>query len=207
MSDSFIISAVILIIVAALGAAECFYGYRLFKIALAIGGFFAGMVIVAIVSDDSSLLLTLAGGVVGALICYYVYILGVFILGVFLGLLLGATVNIAFGADINNGIIGLVALACGVLAIFYQKFYIIVSTAFSGASGIVFGISSLLKGDDLAEIGLSLAFGTFSRDNQLQGLAILVLAILGIVYQYKTVPKDKVAAASTPNHELDSTQD
>lgn len=107
---------------------------------------------------------------------------------------------ILFSLDLHSGIIVIIALLCGILAVVFQKFFIIVSTAFAGASGIVYGGTALFRGDSISDILLSLAFGGFSRHNSAQSLAVLVLAILGIINQYRTVSKTtSTTTASRPS--------
>jgi len=65
-------------------------------------------------------------------------------------------------------------------------FSIIISTAFSGASSIVYGTNSLIKGETLADIMLRIAFGSSYRHSEILNLVIIILAMMGIIYQYKT---------------------
>ena len=80
------------------GALACFAGYRLFRLVLAVYGFIlgalAGSSMMAASDTMSMLVAALAGGLVGALILFLAYFVGVALLGAGLGALVA---SISFG--------------------------------------------------------------------------------------------------------------
>lgn len=217
-TSTLIVGAIISILI---GIAFCFFGYRIFRILLAILGFIAGAAagvaaVTAILVQQGTttgqtlylIIGGLVGGIIGAVLLYFLYIVGVFLLGAALGAILAAAIVPMLTNDrtaLTVAVIGL-GLVGGVLAIILQRVLIIIATSFSGAQAIVSGVTLLIN----PRRGLPLATGPIS--GQLQGLtapapamdtialiAWLVLAIAGMVVQFvwtgKKKPKPAAAGA------------
>lgn len=199
------------------GALMCFFGNRLFKVALGAAGFVAGSAIAAyaawrypaapwtipadmtypqIVSAISGaldqtavLVLALSGGVVGALLCVLMHRVGVFVLGVWLGAMLANVTMVQ--AQVGNYlmVLAILGLIGGVLALIMRQPILIISTALSGALALMFGIFALLK-----RYSPEQAFNALQDPGNdayvLLGCAVL-LAVIGGYVQFSTAPGQK----------------
>jgi hypothetical protein len=130
------------------GAVACFFGYRLFRIVLAIFGFILGAFAASSVfgaSDTGPMLIAaLVGGLAGAGILFAAYFVGVALVGAALG---AALANILFAAsDRDPHFLAVVFLAVvGAAASMYlQRYFIIVGTAFGGAWTLIVGAMALI---------------------------------------------------------------
>ena len=90
--------ALYLIALASIGlcVVYCFFGYRIFKIVLGILGFISGASVAARIALDVfgggqvvAILAGLVGGIIGAILVGVFYFIGIFLLGAWLGSLLG----------------------------------------------------------------------------------------------------------------------
>ena len=153
----------------------CFFGYKLFKVFVAIIGFLGGVCLGLAAAGQTSwpfwvdLVLVLVLGVILAVLALKVYKVGVFL---FCGLLPGVLCTLLAG-----GIwVGLAAfLVFGVLGVLLTRFYIIAVSAVS---------SGLLAGQQL--------FALFPVDVPAAAIILgLVLAVAGFLFQWKTTrPED-----------------
>jgi hypothetical protein len=130
------------------GIVSCFFGYRLFRIVLAISGFILGAFIASSlfgVSDTWPMIAAAAaGGLVGALILFFAYFVGVALVGVGLG---AAVANMAFSTGQADPsvivVIGLSVLGAAI-AMYLQRYCLIVGTSFWGAWMTIFGAVALI---------------------------------------------------------------
>ena len=71
------------------GAVACFAGYRLFRVVLAIYGFIAGAMIASSMMGSSNtigmLIAALVGGLVGSVVMFFAYFVGIALIGAGLG--------------------------------------------------------------------------------------------------------------------------
>ena len=141
------------------GAIACFFGYRLFRIVLAIFGFILGGLAASSIfgtSDTGPMLVAaIVGGVAGALVLMAAYFVGVAIVGAGLGAVIA---NVAFSAaDRDPGVFAVVLLsAVGAIgAVYLQRYFIIVGTSFVGAWTIIVGAMALV-GDRAALVTAAL---------------------------------------------------
>ena len=157
------------------GILECFFGYKIMKILFAIQGFFLGFLVGAgfaylmgLNSVGPIVLCCLVFAILGAMLLYKFYLIGVFLSNatmVFLiGLLIGGT------GESNMIAWGLIGVIIGVLAVKFVRIWVIAVT------GIVGGLSA-----GTALMGLLEVYKTGPAL-----LAGIVLAVLGILYQWKT---------------------
>ena len=130
------------------GIISCFFGYRLFRIVLAIAGFIIGAFAASSIwgpSDTTSMVVSaLIGGIAGAAILFLAYFLGVALVGAGLG----ATVaNLAFAAGDrapNVWVVILLSVIGAACAMYLQRYFIIVGTAFGGAWTLLVGAMALI---------------------------------------------------------------
>lgn len=130
------------------GIVSCFFGYRLFRIVLAISGFIIGALATSSVfgvSDTGPMLIAaLVGGLVGAGIMFAAYFVGVALIGAGLG---AAVANIAFSAsdrDPHFLMVVFLSIAGAAASMYLQRYFIIVGTAFGGAWTLIVGVMAAL---------------------------------------------------------------
>ena len=185
-----------------IGAIQCFFGYRIFKIVLGLTGFIVGGVLAASIGYEMSqkevvaLLSGLAGGVIGAALMVALYFVGVFLIGAFLGGVVGVALFATAGINPELVVLLILGVIGGVVALIFQKFMIIVSTAFVGAWNVVFGIAYFVTGtiDPTNVEGLFRAGGT---QPYVILLCWIALGIVGVIVQYKSTPVKKTQAQPT----------
>jgi hypothetical protein len=136
------------IVLLAGGIVSCFFGYRLFRIVLALFGFILGALAASSIfgASDTALMLIAAavGGLAGAGILYAAYFVGVALVGAALG---AVVANLAFSAS-NSDPRLLAVVFCSVvgaaLSMYLQRYFIIVGTGFGGAWTLIVGAMALL---------------------------------------------------------------
>jgi len=141
------------------GIVACFFGYRMFRLVLAIFGFIFGALAASSVfgASDTTWMIGAAavGGLVGAGLLIAAYFVGVALVGAALGAL-GA--NLAFsasGQDPHFLVIAFCAVAGAVGSMYLQRYFIIVGTAFGGAVMLINGALAVVEGRDVAAAALS----------------------------------------------------
>jgi hypothetical protein len=130
------------------GIVACFFGYRLFRIVLAIAGFILGGFVASSVfgmSDTGPMLIAfLVGGLVGAGILIAAYFVGVALIGAGLGAFVA---NLAFAAGEGAPhflIVVFMAVAGAAAAMYLQRYFIIIGTGFGGAWTMIVGMMALV---------------------------------------------------------------
>lgn len=154
------------------GVLMCFFGVRLLVLTLGIAGFFIGAMVAAYIAwrttappevingaqtyydilsamihahNRTALILWgILGGLVGLVACVLAHIVGIFILGMWLGALL---VNLAIPktAGVYLVAVSIAAAVGGVLAVIMRRMIIIITTAYNGALLMMFAIFALLR--------------------------------------------------------------
>ncbi len=167
------------------GLVMCFYGYRLFRVWLAVTGFIGG----AYLGDYLGkayfegaiwpVVLAIAVGLLFALLAYALYRLGVVLTGAILGaalvnMLMFTSTGIEAGWPLAVG-----AILGAILAGVFIKPYIIIGSSLNGAYFTVLGAYSLILMRDMTQENL---FGQSLPWYVL--LAALVLAFFGIIAQF-----------------------
>jgi hypothetical protein len=192
---------IILGIAILIGALECFFGYRIFRIILGLIGFLIGAILGAAIgyslSGDRivSLLAGVVGGVIGASLLVALYFVGVFIVGALLGGVLSAMLYTILNHDPALVVIIVLAIIGGVIAIIFQKFMIIVSTSFSGSWVVVSGLASLFaKQTSPTDIGMLIR--SEGSSTYIILLIAIALGIAGMVVQYRSIPASKSNGAA-----------
>ena len=140
------------------GTVACFFGYRMFRLVLAIAGFFLGAALACSVfgaSDTGPMVIAATvGGLVGAGILVAAYFVGVALFGAGLGVLV---VNLAFSASGREPhflVIVFGAVAGAVISMYLQRYVIIISTGFGGAWTMIVGAMALI-GDRAAKAAVA----------------------------------------------------
>jgi hypothetical protein len=129
------------------GVVACFFGYRLFRIVLAIFGFIVGALAASSVfgvSDTGPMLMAaIVGGLAGAGLLIAAYFVGVALVGAGLGAMVA---NMAFAASeqpphflavVVSSMIG------AAVAMYLQRYVIIVGTGFGGAWTLIVGAMAI----------------------------------------------------------------
>ena len=138
------------IVLLAGGAMACFAGYRLFRLVLGVYGFILGALLAsAMVGAGGTwtiVLAAVAGGALGALVLVAGYFVGVALIGAGLGAL---AVNLAwkpFGGEPHWAVVLVVAAVGAIAAMSFQRYVIILATAFGGAWTMLVGAAALMSG-------------------------------------------------------------
>jgi uncharacterized protein DUF4203 len=136
------------------GAVSCFFGYRSFRIVLAIFGFVIGALIPSSFLPMSSgtwtmLAVALVGGLMGAGVLFAAYFVGVALVGAGLGAVAANLMFAATGQDPHFLVLVLMTLVGAAAAMYLQRYFIIVGTAFGGAWTLIVGAAALF-GDSTA---------------------------------------------------------
>lgn len=182
----------------AFGLVKCFYGYRIFKFILALTGFIVGAsaagTAAALASPDNpeiaALLAGLIGGVVMGFLSFVLYFVGVFLFGAFIAASASSLLLLGAGGDTEPAVVLLLSLVFGltggILALVFQKFLIIVSTAFGGALTSAIGASHFFVAhlriggpEDIEYLIRSLLSGHIFFL-----LGVTALGLTGAVFQY-----------------------
>jgi hypothetical protein len=187
--------------IAALGAALCFVGYRIFLVLLPIIGFFAGFwlgaEVVSIIFGTGFLATVTAwivgfvAGLVVAVLSYLFYLLGVALVAAAIGAALGSGFMGAFGFD-PGVLTAIVALAAAIVAAILtlvwnlQKYVIIALTAIGGANALLLSVLLLIGKvslESLRTAGTSIK--PILQDSWFWLIVWLVVAIAGFVVQIR----------------------
>ena len=162
------------IIAIALGLLESFFGYRIFKVQVAIVVFLAGLAIGISAFNAAfgiwwlSIVLGIVLGVLLAWISMKIYKVGVFlVVGAFAYL-----VAIAFVQNVWFGLI--IAVVAGLLGVFLTKPVVIIATSFGGGSIAAGGLAMLIWNSPQA------------GPAWLQWAILAVLGVLGMIVQFRT---------------------
>jgi hypothetical protein len=136
------------------GAVSCFFGYRSFRVVLAIFGFVIGALIPSSFLPMSSgtwtmLAVALVGGLLGAGVLFTAYFVGVALVGAGLGAVAANLMFAATGQDPHFLVLVLMTLLGAAAAMYLQRYFIIVGTAFGGAWTLIVGAAALF-GDSTA---------------------------------------------------------
>ena len=130
------------------GMVSCFFGYRLFRIVLAFSGFVIGALLAsapAAASDTWVMLMAaLVGGLIGAGVLLAAYFVGVALTGAALGAVAANLMFAATGQDPHYMVLILMTLLGAAAAMYLQRYFIIVGTAFGGAWTLIVGTMALL---------------------------------------------------------------
>ena len=175
------------------GVSQCFFGYRIFMVMLALTGFLIGAVLAGGIGYAQSheaavaLLSAIVGGFIGAVLMLVLHFVGVFVVGAIFGAILGAVLCGAAHSNLEPAVLIIPAVMGGIAALLLRRFMIILATGFSGAWNIVTGIAyfttiAIDRGNVLE------VFWPGGRYLFPVVLCWLALGIFGVIVQYKIVP-------------------
>jgi len=140
------------------GTVACFFGYRMFRLVLAIFGFifgvFAASSLVAPSDTTSMLVVGAIGGLIGAGILFAAYFVGVALFGAGMGALVANLAFSASGREPHFLVIAFCAVAGAVASMYLQRYVIILGTAFGGAWTMIVGSMALI-GDRAAKAAVA----------------------------------------------------
>jgi hypothetical protein len=130
------------------GIVAAFFGYRFFRIVLALFGFILGALaassVMGVRDTTPMLVAAVVGGLAGAGIMFAAYFVGVALIGAGLG---AAAANVAFSLSNREATVVAVVLcsiAGAVAATYLKRYFIIVGTAFGGAWTVLVGVMALV---------------------------------------------------------------
>jgi hypothetical protein len=189
LPGSFQMPAAVILVIG--GLCSCFAGYRIFRFVLAFFGFVFGALFVssAMGSDQTLWMIgaSLLGGVIGALVLYAAYFVGVALIGAGIGA--GLAMVLWAAVDREPGILPVIVLAVlgAVGALWVQRHVIIVATACAGAQTAIVGAAELMTGRDGAARRVFHVYPFDPLPNTRWDLvAFIVLAAVGLVFQLRS---------------------
>jgi hypothetical protein len=141
------------------GTVACFFGYRLFRLVLAIFGFILGALAASSLlgpSDTTWMVgAAVVGGLAGAGILLAAYFVGVALVGAGLGVLAVNLVFSGLGRDPHFLVVLFAAVIGAVASTYLQRYVIIVGTAFGGAWTLIVGAMALVGDRAVLEAAVS----------------------------------------------------
>ena len=174
------------------GVLDCFFGYRVFKVTLAVLGGLIGAVgaqalaVAANLDHTGVMVAMIVGGLLGAGLAFLLYIAAVFVAGFGFG----ATLGVLLLANYNHMVALLTGCVLGVvggfLAVKVQKILIILSTALLGSFRALLALGYFTSRLDW--------FYYYQQPQQIPALidqnawlfpAILALAAVGVIVQFE----------------------
>ena len=188
----------------AVGAIQCLYGYRAFKVVLVIIGFILGYALAFTAIETmfhhkyAAFLVGMVAGVVAGSLINNVYLIGVFVVSAMFGGAVALQLYAIAGQHPEPIMLFIFAVLGGLLALFFQKLMIIIATALSGAWGVVAGIAWFATAA-IDPVNIASVQKVF-RAGDAQGYIIVVcwlaLGLIGVLFQYQRLPGMK--AGYTP---------
>ncbi len=187
--------AALIVVFLVIGLVQCFYGYKFFKLIMAIMGFIIGLPIgfaiggllgrdpvVAIVS-------AIVGGLVFSELAILFYYLSIFIVGAITGALGFFLLAQLFQMHPDVAVFILFGLIGGIIALYFQKFVIILGTSLGGAYYVISSLFLAMMDSRKFSALFNLDEGAISYYN-LSGTVTLFFflvvftTIVGILFQY-----------------------
>ncbi len=135
------------------GIVSCFFGYRLFRIVLAIFGFILGALAASSIfgmSDTGPMIVAaVVGGLLGAGVLIAAYFVGVALIGAGLGAFAAHLLFATGGRDPHFLAVVFMAVTGAAASMYLQRYFIIVGTGFGGAWTMIVGAMAVV-GDKTA---------------------------------------------------------
>lgn len=182
-------SGVMAAVVFIIGIIQCYFGFKLFKVWLAIGGFIVGAIVgvfiggVAFNSGGAAIIFGFILAVILAYLAVKIYFLGIFILGGSCGFIIAMILSNSTPLSVVFGII------IGIIAAYFTKIAIIASTSISGGLSAGVALKQLLNGQE----SLSVIF-------------VALFVITGLYVQYKMNKDSSKPKMATSNHQDENNQ-
>jgi hypothetical protein len=172
------------------GFAQCFSGWQIFKVTLLLTGFVIGFIFGGILGisleggEPGMLLAAFVGGIIGSVLVYSFFFVGLFIIGALWGALTISVLLSSLNYSPHIIVVFLFAIIGGIAALVFQKFVIVLSTSINGAWGIVTGINHFVK-DGPPVFGLNPLLSSSPQHLRIMLLCTVALAVVGFFVQYK----------------------
>lgn len=135
------------------GLLSCFAGYRFFRVVLGLFGFVVGALLASSVmgTEQTTWMIgaALVGGLIGALIMIAAYFVGVALIGAGFGAGAANVIWAGLGREPHLLVVIGLSILGAVLALWLQRYVIIVATAFGGAWTTIVGALAMV-GDRVA---------------------------------------------------------
>ncbi len=168
------------IIAIVFGLVACFYGYKAFRVWLALAGLLfgaqLGYYLGGLIGEQPwPIIGAIAVGLVICLLSYFLYRLGAILIGALLGGMLTSVVLSAFGVTALPWMMLAGAAVVAIIAGVFLKQFIIIGSSFQGAYLIVAGVFALINGLTLA------GFGDALQAIELPWYLYAIIVVLGIV--------------------------
>lgn len=187
------------VILLAGGLLSCFAGYRVFRVVLGIYGFILGALLASsAVGTEQALWMigaALAGGLIGALILIAAYFVGVALIGAGLGAAAAHLLWTSLGREPGMIAVIVLSIAGALLALWMQRYVIIVATAFGGAQTAIVGGVALMANRGAAEAAANTVYRVYPLDplpaTQWDLIGWLVLGALGVLVQLAITSKGR----------------
>jgi len=195
MNDTLAGNDLVAVLAIAAGVLLCFWGYRILKVALAIAGFIAGATAgwqgaINALPGNNLVALVVAGiaGVLAAILCVWLFFLGIFLLGAGAGAAVAAALFGVADTQPQPVLMLVFAIVFGLIALLAQKPMIVLGTAIGGAHPITVGVMHFLTGAQNPFLWWQGAppLGSAGYLGAVALLLWLVLAVLGAGSQFRT---------------------
>ena len=181
------------------GLLACFAGYRIFRIVLGIYGFILGVLLAtSIVGTESAMwtvVASIVGGLIGALILIAAYFVGVALIGAGLGAMAANLIWAAIGGEPHVLAVVVLAIVGALAALALQRYVIIIATAFGGAQTVVVGAAALMGDRGAAEAAARTVYSVYPLNpvpgSAMDQAAALGLGLVGILVQLFVTAKGK----------------
>ncbi len=182
------------------GLLACFFGYRSFKVVLAVFGFILGALAASSVfgvSDTTPMVIAaVVGGIAGGALLLAAYFVGVALVGAGVGALLAQLIWTQVEGDPHPFVVVLFSVAGALLATWLQRYVIILGTAFGGAWTVLVGGLALvgdsgpLKAAAQGDIWVAYPMNPAPGQRWLP-IAWFVLGVIGTLVQMKWTGGDR----------------
>ncbi len=137
-----------LLLVVALCVTLCFFGYRHIRLlftcmGVLFGGYYAYSLLMeyASLSQTTAIIIALIVGLLLGGLSYFIYNFGIFLTGTAFGICFAIMILTLVGVPVDDTlptiIIVVLAICAGFLTLAYRRVFIVLSTAFTGAIGLV----------------------------------------------------------------------
>ncbi len=203
-----IILLLFLILVVALCVTLCFFGYRHIRLlftcmGVLFGGYYTYSLLAkyASLSQSTAILIAVIVGVLLGGLSYFIYNFGIFLTGAAFGICVAIMIMTLVGVPVDTTLptilIVVLAICAGFLTLAYRKVFIILSTAFTGAVGLV-----LYGGYTVMHFDWALSGGTFAALGGQVGafyeahhttllIAMAAFLLSGLIVQFVTGKKGR----------------
>lgn len=186
---SFQLPAALLLLVG--GLLSCFAGYRVFRVVLGIYGFILGALLASsVVGPEQTLWMigaALVGGLLGALILIAAYFVGVALIGAGLGAGAAHLLWSSMGSEPGMIAVIIMSILGALLALWMQRYVIIVATAFGGAQTAIVGGVALFSDGGAADAAASTVYRVYPLDplpaTQWDLIGWFILGLVGVAVQ------------------------